>query len=259
MNQAGPMSFPTWYQWADGGYYIIPRARSAWAKYMAERRSCLYLHRLASATLPQGPDQGRRRAGRGAKRRRALGRNRHRDVPPLPRRKRPKYLEPTLDEPRWLFFVKPKKVYSWEGANWARRYKHANGERKRPGHTHPDAIERILPWGAVLRGFRWGKDLTSQSCFMTQAPTSMPGQSCQSRSRVSSRSRRSPSTSPGMVSPTIPGSQSGCPISCESLLDLARLPDAGSSSRRATRRSPHSSRPRCSSYQVWSASRRGSR
>ncbi|MBA3450243.1 MAG: pyridoxamine 5'-phosphate oxidase family protein, partial [Chloroflexia bacterium] len=30
-----PYVVPTWYQWADGGFYIIPRARSAWAKFMA--------------------------------------------------------------------------------------------------------------------------------------------------------------------------------------------------------------------------------
>ena len=31
-----PYVVPTWYQWADGGFYIIPRARSAWAQYMAD-------------------------------------------------------------------------------------------------------------------------------------------------------------------------------------------------------------------------------
>ena len=36
----------------------------------------------------------------------------------------PKYLVPTLNEPRWLFFIKPKKIYSWQGTDWARRYKH---------------------------------------------------------------------------------------------------------------------------------------
>ena len=35
MHAGWPYVVPTWYQWADGGYYIIPRARSAWAKYMA--------------------------------------------------------------------------------------------------------------------------------------------------------------------------------------------------------------------------------
>jgi hypothetical protein len=37
----------------------------------------------------------------------------------------PKYLAPTLNEPRWLFFVKPTKLSSWQGTDWARRYKHS--------------------------------------------------------------------------------------------------------------------------------------
>ena len=30
-----PYVVSTWYQWADGGFYIIPRARSKWAQFMA--------------------------------------------------------------------------------------------------------------------------------------------------------------------------------------------------------------------------------
>ena len=29
-----PYVIPVWFQYADEGFYIIPRARSAWAKYM---------------------------------------------------------------------------------------------------------------------------------------------------------------------------------------------------------------------------------
>src|SRR5688572_13389241 len=36
LDESGwPYVVPTWFHYADGGYYIIPRARSAWAKYMA--------------------------------------------------------------------------------------------------------------------------------------------------------------------------------------------------------------------------------
>jgi hypothetical protein len=38
----------------------------------------------------------------------------------------PKYLEPTLTEPRWLLFVKPLKITTWRGVDWAARYKHSN-------------------------------------------------------------------------------------------------------------------------------------
>jgi hypothetical protein len=38
--------------------------------------------------------------------------------------KGPRYLEPTLNEPRWLFFVRPVKITTWQGIDWATRYKH---------------------------------------------------------------------------------------------------------------------------------------
>jgi hypothetical protein len=36
----------------------------------------------------------------------------------------PDYLVPTLNEPRWLFFVRPLKITTWQGVDWHRRYKH---------------------------------------------------------------------------------------------------------------------------------------
>ena len=38
----------------------------------------------------------------------------------------PKYLEPTLSEPRWLFFVRPKTMQTWQGVDWAKKYKHSD-------------------------------------------------------------------------------------------------------------------------------------
>jgi hypothetical protein len=34
----------------------------------------------------------------------------------------PKYLEPTLLQPRWLFRIKPDRLETWQGVGWARRY-----------------------------------------------------------------------------------------------------------------------------------------
>ena len=36
----------------------------------------------------------------------------------------PDYLVPTLNEPRWLFFVRPLSMMTWQGVDWHRRYKH---------------------------------------------------------------------------------------------------------------------------------------
>jgi hypothetical protein len=35
----------------------------------------------------------------------------------------PDYLAPTLPEPRWLIFVHPEKMITWQGVDWAKRYK----------------------------------------------------------------------------------------------------------------------------------------
>ena len=33
----------------------------------------------------------------------------------------PKYLDPTLNQPRWLFRIKPTRLETWQGVGWARR------------------------------------------------------------------------------------------------------------------------------------------
>jgi len=33
---------------------------------------------------------------------------------------------PTLNEPRWLLFVKPITMKTWQGVNWAKKYKHSD-------------------------------------------------------------------------------------------------------------------------------------
>ena len=43
----------------------------------------------------------------------------------------PRYLEPTLTEPRWLFFIEPIETKSWQGVDWPAQYKHSDwGEAK---------------------------------------------------------------------------------------------------------------------------------
>ncbi|MFN8591531.1 MAG: pyridoxamine 5'-phosphate oxidase family protein [Thermomicrobiales bacterium] len=119
-----PYVVPTWYQWADGGFYIIPRARSAWAKYMADNNKVgiaidtpeapyIKVHVQGVAELLEEPNVGGRWVEIANEMSvRYLGPN------------GPKYLVPTLNEPRWLFFVRPTHLQSWQGTDWARRYKH---------------------------------------------------------------------------------------------------------------------------------------
>jgi hypothetical protein len=34
----------------------------------------------------------------------------------------PSYLEPTLNQPRWLLKITPTKMRTWQGVGWARSY-----------------------------------------------------------------------------------------------------------------------------------------
>jgi hypothetical protein len=116
-----PYVVPTWFQYADGGFYIIPRERSAWAEHLRrDARVFLCLDTednrrvlvKGRARLLEEPNVG----GRWVEIGREMAR-RYRGADGLD------YLEKTLNEPRWLFFVEPLDVTSWYG-DWARKYKH---------------------------------------------------------------------------------------------------------------------------------------
>lgn len=119
-----PYSIPCWFEYADGGFYVIPRERSAWARYVQREPRvalCIDEDRLpqrrvivrGEARVLETPNVGGRWveiAQRMATR--YLGEH------------GPDYLVPTLDEPRWLIFVRPLTVRTWQGVGWAKRYKH---------------------------------------------------------------------------------------------------------------------------------------
>lgn len=124
-DEGWPYVVPTWYQWADDGFYIIPRARSAWAKHL-QRDGRVYLsideagppYRKVMvrgvAELVEEPNVGGKWVDiANTMSYRYLGEH------------GPDYLVPTLNEPRWLFFVRPVKTTTWQGVDWAKRYKTA--------------------------------------------------------------------------------------------------------------------------------------
>ena len=125
-DEGWPIVVPIWFQHADGGFYIIPRARSVWARHLQrDSRVSLAIDEPAApyrkvlvkgrAELVEEPNVGGRWveiANRMAYR--YLGEH------------GPDYLVPTLNEPRWLFFVRPERITTWQGVDWAKRYKHAD-------------------------------------------------------------------------------------------------------------------------------------
>ena len=125
-EEGWPYVVPCWFDYSDGGFYIIPRSRSAWARYIQRDPRVflciddmtIYNRRVlvkGEATIVEEPNLGGRWVEIARRMSlRYLGEH------------GPNYLEPTLVEPRWLLFVRPLKTTTWQGVDWAKRYKHAD-------------------------------------------------------------------------------------------------------------------------------------
>lgn len=111
-----------WHDWHDGYFWLVPRRRSKWAELLAsdgrlsfvvdDETSLEKVIGKGVAELVERPNVGGKWvpiATRMATR--YLGEN------------GPRYLEPTLDKPRWLFYLRPRRVITWQGQDWAKRYK----------------------------------------------------------------------------------------------------------------------------------------
>lgn len=110
-----------WHEWRDGCFWVVPRQRSAWAEYLVESPPVSFVIEKpqtlgkvigdGTAELVERPNIGgawvsvaQRMSAR------YLGEN------------GPKYLEPTMLQPRWLFRIRPTSMRTWQGVGWARRY-----------------------------------------------------------------------------------------------------------------------------------------
>lgn len=116
-----PYVVPCWHEWDGAAWWVIPRERSAWARYLEREPKCAVTvdetgrqRRVIArclAELVERPNVGGRWvpiAERMA--RRYLGEH------------GPSYLVPTLDKPRWLFTLRPVHLSTWQGVGWAPRY-----------------------------------------------------------------------------------------------------------------------------------------
>lgn len=125
-----PYVVPVWMQWTDGGFFIVPRERSAWAEFLLhDPRVALCLddreqHRRVlvkgRATIQEEPNVG----GRWVPILREMA-ERYWGARGI------EYHERTLAEPRWLVRVEPLELTSWYGT-WAQRYRHFDWEMTTP-------------------------------------------------------------------------------------------------------------------------------
>jgi nitroimidazol reductase NimA-like FMN-containing flavoprotein (pyridoxamine 5'-phosphate oxidase superfamily) len=122
-DEGAPYVVPAWYEWDGEAFWLVPRARSAWARYLqTDPRVSLCIdeeaapHRrvqvLGRAEIVEEPNVGGRWVP-------IAERMATRYLGPVDG---PRYLVPTLDRPRWLVRVHPQKVTTWAGGEWHPRY-----------------------------------------------------------------------------------------------------------------------------------------
>jgi hypothetical protein len=110
-----------WHDWHDGFFWLVPRQRSRWAEYLVNDGRLAFViddEETMEKVLGEGVAELVERPNVGGKwvevatrmALRYLGDN------------GPKYLAPTLHQPRWLFSFVPSNVQTWQGIGWARRY-----------------------------------------------------------------------------------------------------------------------------------------
>ncbi len=124
-EQGWPYVVPAWFEWEpnEGIFWLIARKKSAWATHMQnDARVALSiddegapyrkLQLQGRAEIVEEPNVGGawvEIANRMAVR--YLGEH------------GPDYLVPTLDKPRWLIKIVPERVQTWQGVDWAPKYK----------------------------------------------------------------------------------------------------------------------------------------
>lgn len=128
-REGWPYVVPTWFEWDGSAFWIIPRARAAWAGYLqADPRVGLSIDDAATgrrvvcqgvARLIETPNVG----GRWVEiaRRMAVRYSGERGNA---------YLDATLEQPRWLYYVEPRSLITWKGGGWHEKY-------ARPPATRP--------------------------------------------------------------------------------------------------------------------------
>jgi Pyridoxamine 5'-phosphate oxidase len=127
-----PYIVPTWYHWDGEAFWVVPRARSAWAEYMSrDPRVALVVDEPAPpirkvicegmaevVETPVGPylENGEKsiwnQIGEQHTGPRYLG------------EKAREYRGSVNVEPCWTFKIVPKKITTWQGFDWHPRYKH---------------------------------------------------------------------------------------------------------------------------------------
>ena len=145
----GPYVFPCWYHWDGIAFWLVARARSRWAHYLARdprvsltvdeptppirkvicEGTAVIVEAAVGPYLESGEMSVWNRIGTDHTGPRYLGAERSAE-----------YRGSVNVEPCWTIKVVPEKLTTWQGFGWARRYRH--------DHLHgdgPDGAEQVVP------------------------------------------------------------------------------------------------------------------
>ena len=117
-----PYVVPVWHEWDGSAFWVVARRRSVWAAHLQNDGRCglaidedgrqrKVLAQCRAEIVEEPCLDGRWVPVAERMSVRYLGEN------------GPNYLVPTLDKPRWLIRLDPVKMQTWQGNDWAPRYK----------------------------------------------------------------------------------------------------------------------------------------
>ena len=109
-----PYTAPVWYHYQDNGFYFVGREQSKWAIFLSKNsRAHICIDTIpdinkvlvkVEAAVIETPNIGGKWVDIARSMSiRYLGAD------------GPKYLEPTMTDPRWLIYIKPIKILTWRG------------------------------------------------------------------------------------------------------------------------------------------------
>jgi general stress protein 26 len=110
-----------WQEWRDGAFWVVPRQRSRWAEYLkANGKVSLMVEdgKTMQKVLADGVAEVVEEPNVGGQWVEVATRMTYRYLG----ENGPSYLEPTLNQPRWLLKITPTKIRTWQGVGWARHY-----------------------------------------------------------------------------------------------------------------------------------------
>lgn len=120
-EEGDPYCVPCWQEWREGSFWVVPRQRSKWARYLKRDGRCAFTVDVPDTlekVIGKGLAEVVEEPNVGGEWVEVANRMAVRYLGPHG----PGYLVPTLNQPRWLFRIRVTRLQTWQGVGWARSY-----------------------------------------------------------------------------------------------------------------------------------------